>query len=222
MKKKLHLLNCLLILCCSAMAATPADSIQVKGIPHSFSWINTPKSFQVTDNALTITGAKGSDFFNYPGGNYNVATAPILAFTPDKDFILTVKVKVDFRKEYDGGAIYLMADSTQWLKFLFEFTGDKKMLVCSSVTNTYTDGSNNAFAPTNEVYLRLSKSGNMYGFFYSFDGKAWESARMVNFQPKGPCRLGFSSQSPLGESCTSTFSEISYIPRAYKSNKTGL
>nr|WP_246485037.1 DUF1349 domain-containing protein [Chitinophaga qingshengii] len=201
--------------------ATPADSIRIKGIPYPCSWINTPQNFNVAGDSLTITAANGSDFYNYPGGNYNIATAPILTFKPDENFVLTAKIRVDFKKTYDGGAIYVMADSTQYIKFLFENSHYGKFAVCSGVTNTYTDDSNNATTIKNEVYFRLAKSGNMFGLFYSPEGKTWEAIRLVNFVPKAPIRIGFSSQSPLGENCTSVFSEITYTPGTFKDAKTG-
>ncbi|NLR62844.1 DUF1349 domain-containing protein [Chitinophaga varians] len=220
MKKKLFVLGSLVLAFFSALA-NPADSVRIKGIPYPCSWINTPQSFNVAADSLSITAAQGSDFYNYPGGNYNIATAPILAFKPDENFVLTAKIKVDFKKTYDGGAIYVMVDSTQYIKFLFENSHYGKLAVCSGVTNTYTDDSNNAVTGKNEVYFRLAKSGNMFGLFYSLEGKNWEAVRLVNFVPKAPIKIGFSSQSPLGDNCTSTFSEIVYTPGVFKDAKTG-
>lgn len=220
MKKKLFVLGSLVLFFFSAVAA-PADSVRIKGIPHPCTWINQPKDFEVTPEGLSITATQGTDFYNYPGGGYNIATAPILVFKPDKDFVLTAKIKVDFKKMYDGGAIYVMVDSTQYIKFLFENSQYGTLSVCSGVTNTYTDDSNNAVTTKNEVYFRLAKSGNLYGLFYSSNGQSWEAIRLVNFVPKGPVSIGFSSQSPLGESCTSIFSEIVYVPGAFKNPKTG-
>ncbi|MCW3466795.1 DUF1349 domain-containing protein [Chitinophaga nivalis] len=222
MKKHLYLLSILLLAALHSIAAAPPDSITIPAIPHACSWINQPASFKITGaNALSITAAKGSDYYNYAGGGYNIATAPILAFTPDENFVLTTRIKVDFHTQYDGGALYLFVDSLQWTKFLFEKSHAGKLIICAGVTNIFTDESNNGEAPTNEVYFRLGKSGKLCGLFYSLDGKKWEMIRMFHCEPKGQLRIGFSSQSPQGTSCTSYFSDIKYTPKAFKDFWTG-
>ncbi len=194
------------------MAATPGDTVHISAVPSPCQWINAPQSFRVTGpNSLSITAGPHTDYYHYPGGGYNTSTAPILAFTPpDPDFSLTAKIKVDFRKTFDGAALFVLTDSTQYIKFLFEKSHDGPLSVCSGVTNIYTDDSNNAIAYTNEMYYRITKAGNLLSLYYSVDGKKWKVARQVFFQPKGRLLLGFSSQSPLGTSCTGAFSDIRY------------
>ncbi|MBV8251618.1 MAG: DUF1349 domain-containing protein [Chitinophaga sp.] len=201
--------------------AAGEDSIRLKGFPSAGYWLNKPANAVAKNNNVSIVAGKGTDFFHYGGGDFKMTTAPILLFNPDADFTVTTKLKVGFKDTYDGGAIFVYADSTHYIKFLFEKSHYGTKSVCSGVTNTYTDDANNAVAPTNEVWMRLSKRGNFYGMFYSMDGKTWIAARQVNFQPTGKIKLGFSSQSPLGASCESIFSDIQYVPKGFTNGNTG-
>ncbi|WP_291906310.1 DUF1349 domain-containing protein [Chitinophaga sp. CB10] len=222
--KSIYAYLLVLAACCSAtaQAAPTGDSVRIAGMPSAGYWLNKPAAANASGSRLSITAAKGTDFFHYGGGNFKATNAPILLFQPDADFTVTAKVKVGFNETYDGGAIFVYADSTHYIKFLFEKSHYGNLSVCSGVTNTYTDDATNAVSPTNEVLMRLSKKGNFYGMFYSLDaGKTWTAARMVHFNPGGKIQLGFSSQSPLGAQCESIFSEITYKPTGFTDTKTG-
>ncbi|SHM72246.1 hypothetical protein SAMN05444266_110112 [Chitinophaga jiangningensis] len=206
----------------TVQAAPADDSVHIAGMPSAGYWLNKPALSVAYGNSLSITATKGTDFFHYGGGDFKATNAPILLFQPDADFTVTAKVKVGFNDTYDGGAIFVYADSTHYIKFLFEKSHYGYLSVCSGVTNTFTDDATNAVSSTNEVLMRLSKRGNFYGMFYSLDaGKSWTAARMVNFNPGGKIKLGFSSQSPLGAECESIFSDIKYKPTGFKDNKNG-
>lgn len=219
MKSYLLLLYCLWIPCLNALAA---DSTLLKGIPYACYWINTPHQFNTSpDGNFRITAAKGTDFYNYAGGGYDIATAPLLLFQPDSNFVLTAKVQIQPDHTFDGGALYLYRDSLHWSKFLFEKAHGGKPTVCSGVTNTYTDDNNHAEITGNTVYLRMGKSGNLIGLYYSINGRNWKMVRLFYCPPGGPLRIGFSSQSPEGTVCTTSFSNVVYSPKGFKDFWTG-
>jgi len=63
------------------------------------------------------------------------------------------------------------------------------------------------------VYLKVSKSGHAIFFFASEDGQNWSIVRIFSLGDNLDLRVGFSSQAPVGEGCTTKFTEIKYVPK---------
>jgi uncharacterized protein len=191
------------------------DQIKIKAVPHFFSWINKQKDYRVlSDDSVSITASKETDLYNDAKSGSAAGNAPMLAFTPDDAFVLTAKVTPDFKSVYDGGFLVVYVDQTHWAKLLLEKSHYGPFSVSSSVTNTYSDDSVNADIPGKEVYLRVTKSKEVFTFYYSLDGVKWQYIRYFRFPIKGQLRIGFASQSPSGDHCTTVFSKIVYVPKA--------
>jgi regulation of enolase protein 1 (concanavalin A-like superfamily) len=198
------------------------DQITIKAVPHFFSWINQQREYRIlSDESVSITASRKTDLFNDAESGSVAGNAPILAFTPDDAFVLTAKVTPDFKKEFDGGFLVVYMDQTHWAKLLFEKSHYGPFAVGSSVTNTYSDDSVNAEIPGKEVYLRVTKSKEVFTFYYSLDGVKWRYIRFFSFPSKGQLRVGFASQSPSGDQCTTVFSKIAYVPKASPDFWTG-
>jgi Uncharacterized conserved protein len=75
--------------------------------------------------------------FRDPNVTYNTDNAPKLLFRPDNNFVLIASIEHSFSSKWDGGAIVLMQDSLNWIKFCFEkdYTGAKR--VVSVVTKIF-------------------------------------------------------------------------------------
>lgn len=215
-KPTLALMLLIVTLAPFALAQNDAgEPIKIKAIPHSFSWINKQKDYRVlADDSVSITASKETDLYNDAESGNVAANAPMLTFAPDDAFVLTVKVAPDFKSEFDGGFLVVYVNQTHWAKLLFEKSHYGPFSVGSSVTNTYSDDSVNADIPGKEVYLRITRSREVFAFYYSLDGAKWQYIRFFRFPSKGPLRLGFASQSPSGEQCTTVFSKIVYVPKA--------
>jgi regulation of enolase protein 1 (concanavalin A-like superfamily) len=184
--------------------------------------MNEPKDFKIlSGDALAITASKQTDLYNELASGKHVATAPMFVFPAEETFVLTTAVKVDFKNEYDGGFLVVYSDPDHWAKLLFEQSHYGPYSVCSNVTDGSSDGSANADVSGNEVFLRLTRDKDIFGFYYSLDGKKWIYIRYFRFPVKGPLKVGFGSQSPMGEQCTTVFSTIRYSPRAVRDYWTG-
>jgi len=86
--------------------------------------------------------------------------------------------------------------------------------VISVVTRGRSDDNNSIPMAGGSGYLEIAKSGQMITFYASKDGRSWRLTRAFYLGATGPLELGFSSQSPVGESCRTVFSEIRYTPKA--------
>jgi hypothetical protein len=196
--------------------------IKIKAVPHFLSWINQQKDYHIlSGDSVSITASRETDLFNDAQSGSIAGNAPILAFRPDDAFVLTAKVAPDFKSEFDGGFLVVYVDETHWAKLLFEKSHYGPLSVGSSVTNTYSDDSVNADVPGTEVYLRVAKSKDVFTFYYSLDGVKWRYARFFAFPSQGQLRIGFASQSPSGDQCTTVFSKIHYVPGASRDFWTG-
>lgn len=212
----MKIVSYLVLLFLLAIPASAQEQFNLKSIPFPLSWHNTPKSFQVTeDGSLVITGNKSSRLFNDPQRiSPPTDTAPIALFKPDEQFVLSCKVKVDFGSKFDAGVLMVYANPEQWAKLCYEYSPQGEPMVVSVVNNVVSDDSNNAILQKNEVYMCIAGyGGGVYAFQYSADGNSWNMARYFYLNPQNDLKIGFLSQSPNGEQCKSTFSDIRYIPK---------
>jgi regulation of enolase protein 1 (concanavalin A-like superfamily) len=214
----------LFVLCLAAFTVTANDSVHIKAIPHALAWNASPAAVSgIGANAVTLTAGKGTDLYSFVDGSFYVNSAPKLLFTPDSNFIFSAKFKPKFRDLYDGVAILLYTDSSNWAKILWEQMENNTLMIGSSVVvNKITDDSYHSLTPgTDAVYLKLVRSGLIYCFYYSSDGKNWLLQRTFSYKNSGNLRIGFYLQSPKGEGLTADVSEIRYKPAAFNNFFTG-
>ena len=226
MKKSISYLIILFACVNSAIAATSGnlrDTVSLKSIFRDHKLIDNPKAFKIlSPNSISLTAGKETDFYTFIDGRYYTNNAPKFLFTPDSNFIFTARLKPDFKETYDGGGILIYADGENWAKLLFENNdGNKPGLGTSVVKNKMTDDSYSDEIKNKDVYVKIAKAGNVFCFYSSFDGKAWNLNRTFSFPKTATMRIGFYSQSPKGSECTVEFSDITYRAKAFKNFFTG-
>jgi len=221
MRKQLLILL-LPLISVSCFSQSEKKEPKIAAIPFPLSWDMAPVSYKSTDNSITITAGKETDFYCFVDGNYYVNTAPKILFTPDSNFVLSAKIKPAFKSLYDGGAILLYSDDSNWAKLLFERHDDGTFGLGSSFVNERRgDDSYHPIVPSGEIYVRLARSGSIFNFYYSIDGKVWKLLRTFPYKKLANLRIGFYAQSPKGESCTVEFSDIRYKGEKFKDYFTG-
>ena len=191
----------------AAFAEQPA----INGIPSPFSWQNSPISWHVEHGSeLTIRSGKDTDWFvdSFDSAVHN--SAPMLLFTPADDYILSTKVKVGFNTKWDAGALMVWADDHHWAKLSFELSPGKQPTMVTVVTRGLSDDCNSVAIPGDTVYVQIAKSGPVYVFYSSTDGKSWQVLRVFSLGEGLLPRVGFESQSPAGNGTEVVFSEIHY------------
>jgi regulation of enolase protein 1 (concanavalin A-like superfamily) len=203
-------------------AVSSTGKIEIKALPSPCAWMNAPKDFKIlSEDSFSIMAPAKTDLYNDADSGSHTATAPMLLFPAEDTFVLTTAVAVDFKQEYDGGFLVVYSDPDHWVKLLFEKSHYGTFSVCSNVTNVNPDDSVNTDVPGKEVFLRLTRAKDVFGFYYSIDGKKWAYIRYFRFPLKGPLHVGFASQSPAGEQCATVFSKIRYSPKAVGDFWTG-
>lgn len=192
------------------------DSLRLPGIPHPLFWYNTPAQYNVRNGVLQITAGPKTDMFRDPNVTYNTDNAPKLLFEADEDFVLSASIYHPFLSKWDGGALVLIEDSLNWIKFCFEkdYTGARR--VVSVVTKDISDDCNSAALLSGKVYYKMAKAGNVITLYYSTDNKKWLLIRHLQFNNKKKIRIGFLAQSPTGHKCQVSFSDIRYEQKKIK------
>jgi len=192
-------------------------------IPGELQWKNQSLDWNIgPDNNLSILAGKNTDWFNDPAGNYTCDSAPSALFTPpDTNFILSVKVTVNFASAFDAGVIQIRGSKERWAKFGFEYSPQLQPMIVSVVTRGASDDCNSAIIDGREVYLRMSLTPQTIAFHYSREGHYWHLVRYFTLGQMKDLQVGFSSQSPTGQKCNTVFSEISYRAGMLRDNRSG-
>jgi uncharacterized protein len=194
-------------------------SIQLGNLP-ALAWLQEPASSKVTANTLTVTAGAKTDWFVDPNGQAIFDNAPALLFNTDKDFMLNTKVTVNFKSTYDAGVLAIYQHPKSWAKLCFERSPQGSPMIVSVVTKGTSDDSNSVPMTENSIYLRISKLGGTYAFHSSSTGDFWHMVRYFALE-NVLSKAGFLAQSPTGEGCKVTFSEIEFAYKTLKDIRSG-
>lgn len=207
-----------IVLCFSsfAFAQSVVSNPVLPGFPSSSQWRNSSADWKVSDGVLTIRSAEKTDWYAEPTGGGKVASSPLLLFPAPKDFWFSAKVTLEFRSQFDAGALIVYADEKTWVKFAFESPNGRTGGIVSVVTRGLSDDNTGTAIEGDSVYLKVSKTGQAIFLYFSADGKTWSVTRAFNLGADQPLQFGFSAQSPKGAGTTVAFSEIHYKPEALK------
>lgn len=199
-------------------------TVSLSSIPGELSWKNDPEDWEVgPENSLTITAGPKTDWFVEPSGSDWVASsAPAALFSPpDRNFLLSAKVTVDFGETFDAGVLMIYERDDLWAKLCFEYSPQNQPMIVTVVTRGMSDDCNSVAIDGNTVYLRVARIGTAFAFHYSLDGKVWTFVRYFTLGPFENLQVGFLTQSPTGQGCKARFSEIAYRPGMLKELRNG-
>jgi uncharacterized protein len=195
--------------------------IQLSPIPDPLNWHLEPQDWNITDNVLTAVAGAKTDLFVDPLSTNQSLNASMLVFENNQDFMLSARVTVDFNGTFDAGVLVVYQTDTSWAKLCFEYSPNKDPMVVSVVTKGTSDDCNSVFIDGNSVYLRISRINTGFAFHFSNDATHWHLIRAFALEP-GAAKVGFLVQAPLGESCRTTFSEISFEHKTLADIRSGL
>jgi regulation of enolase protein 1 (concanavalin A-like superfamily) len=187
-------------------------TFQLAHVPGAFAWRNQPLAWQVSpDQGLTITAGPHTDWFIDPAGQDATDSAPSALFRPpDRHFLWSARVQVAFASVFDAGVLVVYVHDALWAKLCFELSPQRHPMIVSVVTRGTSDDCNAAPLAGPAVYLRIARQAHAFAFHYSPDGAWWHLVRYFSFGPVETVRLGLAAQSPTGQHCTVSFSEIRY------------
>jgi uncharacterized protein len=187
----------------------------IPDFPLQLRWLSDPVRSEVAaDGALLIEAGPRTDWFVDPQrASDPVMNAPALVGDATEDYLLSARVTVEFAATYDAGALFVHAGDRTWAKLAFEYSPQGEPMVVSVVTRGVSDDCNSFVVTTDAVWLRIARIGSAFAFHASSDGRRWELVRHFALDAAGEPAVGFEVQSPTGEGCTATFSEMRFEAR---------
>ena len=78
------------------------------------------------------------------------------------------------------------------------------------------DDAHHGLRDGSEVYLKIGRRKALFVFYTSPDGKSWSMVRSFGMPAAATVKVGFSSQSPIGEAFSAQFSEITFRSATFK------
>lgn len=194
-----------------------------------FKWLNESRIKNKDNNSIEIYAPAKSDFFC--GGDItiqegalpnNICNAPYYYTEMVGDFIMRVKVSLDFKSTYDASAVMVMKDIENWGKFCFEQTDFDTHAVVSVVTrNNISDDANGCNIQTDNVWLQVCRNGNAFAFHYSVDGVNYYMSRFFYLNADNVVKVGLVAQSPIGDGGKRIFEELSIQYKTVKNIRVG-
>ncbi len=193
-------------------AAITLATFTLSSLPDELSWRHVPLSWDAGDGGqLTIVAGARTDLFANPAGGTPNDTAPGAFFMPpDATFYVSTRVAVEFATTFDAGTLTVFGSDERWAKLCFEFSPQRQPMIVSVVTRGISDDCNSVPLDRSDVYLRIVRKPPIWAFHYSTNGHYWHLVRYFTLGDLPHVQIGFAAQSPAGEQCKVTFSEIVY------------
>lgn len=181
----------------------------------SLDWLDDSGQVEVNGNRLSMRAAAETDWFNDPEQGTKVSSAPAFCAAIAEDCQVSARVGVGFESVFDAGVLFVHQSENDYAKLCFERAPSGENTIVSVVTRNVSDDANGPSVADDWIHLRISSYRGVIAFHWSTDGRAWALLRYFQLRdPGAPTTLGFVAQSPTGEGCTATFSDISYRPVA--------
>ncbi|HKT44408.1 MAG TPA: DUF1349 domain-containing protein [Gaiellaceae bacterium] len=158
---------------------------------------------------MRIEAGPRTDLFVDPQGAAPMLNASTSLSRADGMFQLSAHVYVEFAETFDAGVLLVWFDERTWAKLCLEYSPAHVPMVVSVVTRDVSDDCNSFVVPGGDAWLRVSRVGpSAFAFHASLDGETWELIRHFSLGDGSDPEVGFMAQSPLGEGCAATFTDV--------------
>ena len=194
--------------------------MQLAQLPFALHRLGEPAALVVEDTVQIAAGPR-TDWFVDPATGAATMNAPALVGAVTGDFLLAARVEVAFAATFDAGALVVRHDETTWAKLAFERSPNAEPMVVSVVTQGTSDDCNSTAVDGGFTWLRIARIGQAFAFHASADGRTWNLVRHFRLEPADELEPGFEAQSPLGEGCAATFSDIMFAARTLAELRDG-
>jgi len=202
------------------MTATP---VVLPGIPFDLFWDLAPEHWEPIvgsasqEAGVLIEAGPLTDLFASPDELEPSLNAPRLIGVPDSRFQLSALVEVEFGATFDAGVLLVWVNERSWAKLCLEYSPTGQPMVVSVVTRGLSDDANSRDVEGSGTWLRVSNStAGSFAFHAATDGVHWNMIRHFHLDsgPGDVVRSGFLAQSPTGDGCRASFSQLRYLPDA--------
>jgi hypothetical protein len=197
-----------------------SDTLASRGL----AWEHDPTHWEaLPGGGMRVIAPARADYFRDPTGSHVNDAAPFLWMNVSGDFVARALVRPTFASTYDSGVIMVRHDPEHWAKVCFEKTDFGTTAAVSVVTNGVSDDANGANLELAEVWLQVTRVGDVFGLQYSLDASAgsWRMVRVFRLPVPPTVRVGIVAQSPVGPGTTIDFLHFSIEQRTVKNVRSG-
>lgn len=192
-----------------------------------FKWMNESKAVE-SNGKMTLLATEKSDFFRNPGvigedgiTPESLSNAPFYYADVTGDFVMKVKVSLDFKDVYDAASIMVMENTQVWAKACFELTDFGTHAVVSVVTNQLSDDANGCNVEGEAVWLQVTRINQTFAFHYSKDGENFYMMRVFALPVSETVKVGLLAQAPAGSGGERHFEGFQLENKTVKNIRTG-
>ena len=191
-----------------------------KTLANGLRWTKEPPAWGFDSGKLSISPAGETDFFRPFGGEAH-DDAALLYVAVKGDFTARTQASARLAGFGDAAALTVRADPEHWAKICIERSPVGEISIVSVVTDRWSDDANNELLRRPSAFLRLTRSGSVFGMHYSLDGKRWRFVRMFHLDLPIEVMVGVHAQAPFGAGCSATFSSLTVENGAVKDFRSG-
>lgn len=154
------------------------------GLPDRLRWRCEAPRWRVDTERrrLLLETAGSTDFWQRTHYGFEVDNGHFLGLKASGDFVLTARISVQPKHQYDQAGLMLRISPTCWLKTSIEHEPDEPDRLGAVVTNSgYSDWSTRPLKePLESMWFRLRAEAEDCIVDASFDGDEWHQIRMAH------------------------------------------
>ncbi len=160
-------------------------------------WINKPRDFHVTREAVEITTGPDTDFWQRTYYGFRNDNGPALLVASADNFTFTAKATFSYRQMFDQCGLIIYVDSENWVKASIEYEQADFSRLGSVVTNHgYSDWATTDIPTAHSVWFRLSRRGPDFLLESSSSGKDFQQMRIFHLHCLGETTVEMGKQHP--------------------------
>jgi uncharacterized protein len=146
-------------------------------------WINEPARWRLDGDRLSVTTDDRTDFWRETHYGFTRHSGHCFAFQTAGDFTADLRVRADYREQYDQAGIMVRLDEANWVKAGIERT-DGRPGLGSVLTIGRSDWATGIFEGNAEdFWIRATVAKGVLKLQASADGKVWPTLRLCPFPP---------------------------------------
>jgi uncharacterized protein len=187
-----------------------------------FTWAHEPKHWEpLAGGGLRILVPSCVDYFQDPAGKLSADSAPFLWMRWEGDFVAQAHVRHAFQSTYDAGALLIRQDAQHWAKLCFEATDFGSRAVVSVVTNGISDDANGVDVGVSDIWLQVTRFGNLFAMHYALNGHDWRMVRYFPLALTAEVKIGLVAQCPVGKGATIDWLALNVERRTLNNMRAG-
>jgi len=186
-------------------------------------WLNPPSTWSVAadESVLVVKPSGNSDFWQRTHYGFQADSGSFLYVSVDFDFVMTTRVHLIPRHQYDQAGLMVRISRDCWIKSSVEHETDKPSVLGAVITNGgYSDWSTQEFQGAT-IDLKIIRAGADYLLYWREPEQPWRQLRMCHLHEddgRMPVLAGLYACCPKQAGLLAKFEHLRIDPAAQSGN----